>query len=282
MRRASALAAAVLLGVVAAACGSDDGAGTAGPDTTTTTAPAATTTSGATGTPADPAADDTVEVLVTNDDGVGAPGIDALVEALRGQPGITVTVVAPAENQSGSSDRTTAGGPPAAVEARTASGFPARAVAGFPADAVDAAFDQLGLRPDLVISGINAGQNIGPIAEISGTVGAARTAARHGVPAIAVSAGLADEIDYPAAVAQLQQVLDTRMDELLAGPPVVLNLNVPSCTVGMVRGLVEVPLETKDRGLGVTADCTSTAGPDFADDVEAFVNGYAALADAGY
>ncbi len=279
MRSTKLLGLAFLLLFVVAACGDD----TAAPEpTSTSTSTTSTTTAPTTSVAATAPTDGSIVVLVTNDDGVGAPGIDALVEALRAQPELQVVVVAPAENQSGSADKTTPGGTPEAIEAQTASGFPAHAVAGFPADAVDAAFDQLGIAPDLVVSGVNAGQNVGLVAKVSGTVGAARVAARRGVPAIAVSAGLADEIDYPAAVVQLLAVLDSHLDDLLEGPPTVLDLNVPSCTAGMVRGLVEVPLQTVDRGQGYQPDCTSTAGPDFVDDTDAFVNGYATLADAGF
>ena len=280
MQLTTRLALAVLLVLAATSCGDDTAA--PAPVTSSTTSTTTTTTTAPTSITPPPQSADPIVVLITNDDGVGAPGIDALVEALRAQPELELVVVAPAENQSGSGDKTTPSGTPEAVEAQTASGFPAHAVNGFPADAVDAAFDQLAVDPDLVIAGVNAGQNVGLIADVSGTVGAARTAARRGVPAIAVSAGLADEIDYAAAVAQLLDVLDARLDNLLEGPPTVLDLNVPSCTTGMVRGLVDVPLQTVDRGQGYQPDCTSTAGPDFVDDTDAFVNGYATVADAGF
>ena len=131
----------------------------------------------------------TLDILVTNDDGYAAPGIDALVERLRALPGVKLTVVAPATNQSGTSDRTTPGPVSAltATEVTTASGYAATAVAGFPADSVNYALDVLKLSPDLVVSGSNAGQNLGVVAPISGTVGAARTAVRRGVPGVAVS-----------------------------------------------------------------------------------------------
>ena len=84
-------------------------------------------------------------ILVTNDDGVAAPGIDALVTALSALPDVEVVVVAPASNQSGSSDSTTPGGV-TAQDATTISGHPAVAVNGFPADAVNYALDELGLQ----------------------------------------------------------------------------------------------------------------------------------------
>ncbi|HMF04563.1 MAG TPA: 5'/3'-nucleotidase SurE, partial [Acidimicrobiia bacterium] len=78
----------------------------------------------------------TLQVLVTNDDGIAAPGIDALVQGLRKIKGVKVTVVAPAENKSGSSDTTTPG-PLTTTQATTTSGYPAIAVNGYPADTVN-------------------------------------------------------------------------------------------------------------------------------------------------
>ena len=137
-------------------------------------------------------------ILVTNDDGIGAPGIDVLVNALLEIEDVEVHIVAPAENQSGSSDKTTAGGAPYA-DGATASGVEGTAVEGFPADTIAVALDELGLEPDLVVSGVNEGQNIGPLAYASGTVGAGRAAVRRGIPAIAGSAGFAAGADYELA-----------------------------------------------------------------------------------
>src|SRR5262249_13068768 len=134
------------------------------------------------------------------DDGVAAPGIDALVKALTAEPATQVTVVAPAANQTGSGGKTSPG-PLTATQTTTASGYPATAVDGYPADAVDYGLSTvLKDTPDLVISGINAGQNLGPVLDISGTVGAARAGAQRGVHALAVSAGFGDPVDFDTAV----------------------------------------------------------------------------------
>ena len=82
-----------------------------------------------------------LRVLVSNDDGVRAPGIDALVKALRKLPKVTVTVVAPAANQSGTGGKTTPGAL-TATRTTTKSGYPAIAVKGFPADSVNYALQQ--------------------------------------------------------------------------------------------------------------------------------------------
>jgi 5'-nucleotidase len=224
----------------------------------------------------------TLQILVTNDDGVGAPGIDAVVEALRALPDTEVTVVAPADNKSGTGSQTTPG-TLTVTDATTASGYPAKSVAGFPADTVIWALDQGGIsqQPDLVVSGINFGQNVGPAVPISGTVGAARAAAARGVPALAASQGLADAPDYPSGVDELLSWLGLHRAELLQGalPASVTNLNVPTCPIGAVRGVVEAPVapDAGDRN-AVIVDCQSTK-TDFVDDIDAFINGYAVLSD---
>ena len=249
-------------------------------DTPTTQAP---TTSSAPSTTEVP---EPFQVLVTNDDGFDAPGIDAVVQALQAFEGapIEITVVAPATPQSGQGGNET-GGPLTATDATTASGFPAKAVAGFPADAMIWALDQGGIDfvPDLVISGSNSGQNLGPVVDASGTVGAARAAARRNVPAIAVSAGLADNIDFQPSIDALLVYLDENLDTILShepGAPVdtVISINAPTCAVGVVRGAVNVPLAVDLQGYDYAGpvDCTSTL-ENPADDVQAFFNGFVAV-----
>lgn len=271
--RASLLAA--LLALVA--CGGGDGDGDASSSTITDATTAATT---ATTAPAE-----VRTVVVTNDDGVRAPGIDAVVEALAGRPDLELVVVAPAEQQSGSGDATTPGGAPGSP-ATTRSGHEAVAVAGEPADAVIHALDVVlaGEAPDLVVSGINEGQNLGPVVDVSGTVGAARTAARRGIPAVAVSAGLPPEgvaePDYEAGVEALLAWLDEHLGELEAGS--FANINVPTCATGDVRGTVEVASatdETNGPAIG-PSDCASTL-TDPVDDVQAFAHGFVAVTEPG-
>ena len=132
-----------------------------------------------------------LRILVTNDDGVAAPGINETVKALTALPNTSVTVVAPLTNQSGTGAKVTAGAL-TVTDAKTAGGYPAKAVAGYPADTVIWAIDDHGVsqRPNLVVSGVNFGQNIGPLSMLSGTVGAAETATARGIPALAVSQGI--------------------------------------------------------------------------------------------
>ena len=220
----------------------------------------------------------TLRILVTNDDGVGAEGIDALVEALRELSNVKVTVVAPATNQSGTSDNTTPGGVEA-IDAQTLSGYPAKSVAGFPADSVNAALDTgTGKKPHVVISGINQGQNLGALTDVSGTVGAARTAARRGFPALAVSQGIADAPDYATgAELVVDWVKDHRKELLKKDTEAFLdNLNVPTCATGEVRGVIEVPVAPNAENAIAESDCASTL-EDPVDDIQAFNNGFASL-----
>lgn len=222
-----------------------------------------------------------LQILVTNDDGVAAPGIDAVVQGLLTVPGVEVTVVAPLLNQSGTGESITPGGVTSAP-ATTASGYPARAVNGFPADSVIHALTVLGENPDLVVSGINSGQNIGPVVNVSGTVGAARRAVRMGVPAIAASQGFGAPPDFPSGVAATLRWLEAyRLGR--AGPPYqeVLNLNVPTCTSGAIRGDAVVPTGTDFAGRPFNpSNCLSTVTT-LTDDIDAFIHGFVAVADAG-
>lgn len=221
-----------------------------------------------------------LDVLVTNDDGVAAEGIDTLVEALRRRPEVEVTVVAPAAQQSGTGGRETEGDV-ATRRTTTGSGYEATAVEGFPSDAVRVAFDELGLEPDLVVSGINEGQNLGPLVDVSGTVGAARAAVRAGVPALAVSQGLGVPPDYPTAAELAVEWIEEHRTELSAGDlpaEQVTNLNVPTCPRGEVRGAVEVASATEGDALG-TPDCTVDGSAVPPDDVGAFLVGYATFTE---
>lgn len=261
-RRALAAATISVLALTGAACSSDDGGETAASvESTSTTV----------------AQQETLTILVSNDDGVDSEGLDLLVEALATIPNVELTVVAPATNQSGTSDRTTPGGVTSAAST-TASGVEAVAVDGFPADAVRFALDELDLDPDLVVSGINEGQNVGPLAGLSGTVGVARTAVRDGIPAVAVSGGLAYDTDQFAVGANLvvmwieenrQALVDRTM------PVEVVSFNIPACDVGDMGEVVDVELATEiPEGANVFESACDPSGPPPADDVLAIMAGF--------
>lgn len=227
-----------------------------------------------------------LSILVTNDDGFDAAGIDALVSELVDLPQVTITVVAPAENQSGTGTNTSPD--PSALEASsrsTAGGTPVTSVVGFPADSVRYGLDEvLDEIPDLVVAGVNEGQNVGTLTEISGTVGAAREAASRGIPAIAVSQGLGAppegaEPDFAGGARIVAEWVSAHRDELANGtaPVVVLNINVPTCSAGTLRGVVTVPLAPDLEGVVFTSiDCTSRV-TDPATDIAAFNAGFASV-----
>lgn len=236
--------------------------------------------------------DAVLRILVTNDDGVMAEGIDALVEGLRDNPKNEITVCAPDVNKSSSGDQTTSTPPPLeAVETTTASGYPATAVDGFPADSVIYALENLypGEPPHVVLSGINDGQNVGNVqtgsatgflVDISGTVGAAKTAACLGVPALASSQGKGDVIDFPAGVTAVLSWLAENRAALAAGEvsiETIAKIDIPSCDSGEIRGTLEVLLATENPNGWVLPnehqDCESTV-EDPPNDIEGFFNGF--------
>ena len=272
----------VSVALIAAACGDDDDTaeGTETANASSTTAEATTDTTApvttAVPSPTTVAAAETLRILVGNDDGVGAEGISQLVAALAELPDTEVTVSAPAENQSVTSDSMTEGDV-VSTKTTTADGHPATAVEGFPADAIAAGLEAMDEPPHLVVSGINEGQNIGELTELSGTVGAARTAARAGIPALATSQAFGDPPDYPTGVAVVVAWVEEQREALLADEvePTVISFNFPTCPAGEPRGeVVEVPLATGmgDRSFDAV-DCEGEA-PMPADDVDALVWGF--------
>lgn len=158
---------------------------------------------GAVGAPDGPAAgrtavgcDRPLDILLTNDDGYAATGINAVYDALRAA-GEHVTMVAPATNQTGMGGALAYGGT-LTVTQPVATDPHVYAVAGTPADSVALALGAIypaGSGPDLVVSGTNAGTNLSRTINHSGTVGAAVTALDLGVPAIAVSTAHPAELD---------------------------------------------------------------------------------------
>lgn len=171
-----------------------------------------------------------MRILVSNDDGYTAPGLEVLVEALQGLGDITV--VAPETNHSGASNSLTLNRP---LTVRTAAnGFVC--VNGTPSDCVHVALTGLmESRPDLVVSGINNGANMGDDTLYSGTVAAAAEAYLFGIPAIAfslVEKGW-EHIDAAARIAR--QVVERQIAQPLA-PPVLLNVNIPCLPYEQIDG----------------------------------------------
>jgi len=232
----------------------------------------------------DAAESQVLRVLVSNDDGYASPGIDAVVRALTALPNTQVVVAAPADNQSGSGSKTSTGEPQVS-KVSTASGYPATAVVGYPADAVNWALNGgIGELPALVVTGVNAGQNLGAIGNtLSGTIGAARAAAAKNIPALASSTALSDAVDYDLAASYVATWVQQHRADLLAGKLIgkeliLQSLNVPVCTAGALRAQVQVPMSASNEGAIADQDCTSTL-ENPPDDITAFNNGFVTLSE---
>jgi 5'-nucleotidase len=165
-------------------------------------------------------------VLLTNDDGYDAPGLQALVRAFAGYGEIYIS--APRENQSGKGHSITTSDPIFVNERRQAGVVAAWAVEAPPATSARIGLDKLVPRPpDVVISGINRGENLGQVVYLSGTLGAAREAVFSGAPAIAVSMEGNDLKDYERTAAYLRSLVEKlRADRMLAAG-LFLNVNAP-------------------------------------------------------
>lgn len=181
-----------------------------------------------------------MHILVTNDDGVTAPGLLALAQAMR-QLG-KVSVVAPDHNWSASGHVKTMHRPLRVKEVTLADGSPALASDGAPSDCVALAL--LGLiteKIDLVISGINPYANIGHDVTYSGTVTAAMEAAIGGVPGLAVSLDSPEHVkgvvDYGPAARAARRVAEILMQHT-PSQQTLLNINVPFLPDEQIKGML--------------------------------------------
>jgi 5'-nucleotidase len=171
-----------------------------------------------------------MKILVSNDDGYLAPGIVALVEALK--PIAEIIVVAPDSNRSGSSNSLTLDRPLSVSRAENGFYF----VNGTPSDCVHVALTGgLAFKPNLVVSGINQGQNMGDDTLYSGTVAAATEGFLFGIPAIAfsqVDKGW-EHIDAAARIAREFIERDFGMLQ----KPYLLNVNIPNLPYEQIKGI---------------------------------------------
>ena len=171
-----------------------------------------------------------MKILVTNDDGVHAPGITALAEALAGVG--TVAVVAPDRERSAVGHALTLHHPLRATELSPG----VFAVDGTPTDCVNLGIHALlDHKPDIVVSGINRGSNLGDDVTYSGTVSAAMEATLMGIPALAVSLATDGAGEhYPAAAAIAARLVREVHDRGLP-PDTFLNVNVPDLPLSRLK-----------------------------------------------
>lgn len=235
-------------------------------------------------------------VLVTNDDGFGAPGLNAMHRALHAT-GYTTSIVAPRDERSGIGHAFTFNAP---LRCRKHSGngeAPGYAVDGTPSDCVKLAVcELLEVKPDVVVAGMNVGENSGTSGFYSGTVAAAREGALWGIPSFAFSvceeAGEHVEEYAQRAVEIMERILALESDPKLGGT--YYNVNFPGCVPIRCRG-VRVTRQSlaffDDRYRRVMDDCgregfviygeKKDVEPSEDYDSRALINGFATVTPLG-
>jgi 5'-nucleotidase len=173
-----------------------------------------------------------VRILVSNDDGYLAPGLAALADAMR--PLGEVTIVAPEQNSSGASNSLTLNRPLTVARAANHATF----INGTPSDCVHIALTGLlDHRPDLIVSGINNGQNMGDDTIYSGTVAAAMEGYLFGIPAIAFSLLERGNLHLDSAALVAREIVE-RFQRSPISAPVLLNVNIPNLPRDQIKGIV--------------------------------------------
>jgi len=181
-----------------------------------------------------------LRVLVSNDDGVDAPGIIALARELS--KFATVTVAAPAQNASGASHGMTFSDPIFVTESEK-DGVKWFGIRATPATCVRLALESLlAEKPDFVLTGINRGENLGLITYYSATLGSAREGSFGGIPAISVNLESGPGMDYSTAAEFAAALVRT-----LAKNPIksgfFINVNVPNLARDKIKGALVVPVD---------------------------------------
>ena len=229
-----------------------------------------------------------MRILLTNDDGINAPGL-AVLERIAAQLSDDVWVCAPAEEQSGAGHSLTLHSP---VRLRE-HGDQRFSVTGTPSDSVNLALRKMfaDKRPDLVISGINAGENLADDITYSGTVSAAMEAALAGIPAIALSQAFRERgPGFDVAEKWAGRVLEPLIDRPMAKRTLV-NVNFPALEPDAVRGIKVVRQGFHDYARGSLVEGRDPRGRpyywfgledmehtlDHGTDLEAIADGYVSV-----
>ena len=183
-----------------------------------------------------------MRILLTNDDGILAPGLAAL-RAATDDLG-EVTVVAPDSPQSATGRAITLADPIVCEHVHVDGRFWGYGVSGRPADCVKLAVRELmEEKPDLVLAGINPGANCCVNVFYSGTVAAAAEGAMMGVPSVAFSLAVGEELDFHRAAKLARTVLDALLADGL-GPGHLINVNIPALSADTPRGIKVVRQST--------------------------------------
>src|SRR5882724_799655 len=182
-----------------------------------------------------------MRILLSNDDGYFAPGIAILAETLSDLA--SITVVAPERDRSGASNSLTLDRPLSVR--KSVNGF--QFVNGTPTDCVHLAVTGLlEEMPDMIISGINLGANMGDDTIYSGTVAAAAEGYLLGIPSLAVSLASKAGSHFDSAIGVALQLVE-RLARVPFGEPVLLNVNVPDVAPGELRGMEVTRLGRRHR-----------------------------------
>lgn len=176
-----------------------------------------------------------MKLLLTNDDGILSEGLHALYNIFCRRH--DVTVVAPDRERSAVGHGITLHTPLRCSKVGLGNGAKGYAVTGFPADCIKLGVNEiLGIKPDMVISGINPGANVGLNVNYSGTVAAAKEAALYGIPAISVSMAAGSHLIYTEIAGFMEKLSAKVLDEGLAAGT-FLNVNFPNLPFDQIRGV---------------------------------------------
>ncbi len=193
-----------------------------------------------------------MKILVTNDDGIYAPGLWAVASELQevGQ----VVVVAPQQEQSGVGASVSLRQPIRVSKVKSQlAGAETYSVEGTPADCVIIAVNSLFPgEMDLVVSGINRGPNVGNDIFISGTVGAALQGYLHGIPSLAISVNAYESLHFEVA-AKLAAVLASKVKQGLLPEGILLNANLPNLPLEETSG-IEITTLSKQSYAGIVQE----------------------------
>ncbi len=182
-----------------------------------------------------------MQILLTNDDGIFAPGLAAIYKELVKLG--DVTVVAPADSRSGASHSVTFSRPLLCNKVDINGQFKGFSVQGSPADCVKLAVMQLHKGPiDLLVAGINKGANAGINVYYSGTVAAAMEGAFLNIPAVAMSLAAEEQMDFEKAARYCAKILKKLMPVKKGD---VININIPLLSKGEPKGVRVVPQSSK-------------------------------------
>lgn len=232
-----------------------------------------------------------MRILLTNDDGINAPGL-AVLERIAARFSEDVWICAPAEEQSGAGHSLTLNRP-VRLKQHDARRF---SVTGTPTDAVTMALKNLlDAPPDLILSGVNRGANLGDDVTYSGTVSAAFEGALAGIRSIALSQvytaeGLGESVPFEVAEFWGERVLAPLLDTPFA-PRSLVNINFPPLPVAEVKGIRVVRQGFHDYARGSVVEGKDPRGfsyywfglhgiehtPGHSTDLEAIADGYVAV-----